>query len=845
MIKKILLILLLFSLYTCQNKESLLLHVPSPNWENQVIYFLMTDRFADGNPNNNDFGTNEYDPNDHRKFQGGDFKGIQDNLNYLDELGIDAIWFTPPVANQWWNPDTNFTGYHGYWASHFMEIDPHYGTLQELKNLSDAIHQKGMYLIQDIVVNHTGNYFSYEGGYEAENPTKFYTKVGAPTQAPFDKNDPNNPEHLAAGIYNFTPYISDYQDESQILTYQMGMLDDLKTTNPVVRAELIKAYQFWVKEAGLDGFRFDTPVYVEHDFFNAFMHRGQEELLGIEPFAKTLGKDFYTFGETWVSAKPYNDDAEIKSKAFIGTPEKPEMDGALNFPLQQTITKVIARGEPTAQLAYRLEKYQEHYPNPVQSINFIDNHDMPRFRSFATEAAYQQAMLLLMTLPGVPVIWQGTEQGCLEDREKMFDLLNTQSKDFQFVKKLIAFRKNQAATRSGKIEILADSKTCPGLLLIQLNHPEKDLYLAFNTLDEPILTNGITMRDAKDTPVEIVEELSLTQNWQVNISDDVIDLLQLPPKAGIAFSLKEAQKASFAKANPPTITPFSNSLIKNQAITVTGKAKEGRLSLLLDGNLAQQIPIKLSGTAWNTKVNLSNLENGHHFLQVMATDGKEISLSEKQTFDLQLPKKLYAMVEDPIGDDLGPKGTYLYPIQETFSRQMDLKKASIHTTGNNFRLDVEMVEPLSTVWNPTNGFDHVQLNIFIDLPNQKGATALPLLHTKMPNGANWDYHATAAGWNTGLYNSKGATTETSGEIMAKKPIISTIPEKNTIQLYFPANTIGRPETLEGMKIYICTWDGGGYDSMRPLEKEPADFIFGGYEEGLPIWMDEVWITPKS
>lgn len=832
-------------LFSCQQKEALLLHVPSPNWEDQVIYFLMTDRFADGNPENNDFGTNEYDPKDHRKFQGGDFVGIQQNLDYLDELGVDAIWFTPPVANQWWNPDTNFTGYHGYWASHFMETDPHFGTLQELKNLSDAIHQKGMYLIQDIVVNHTGNYFSYEGGYEAAQPTKYYTKIGAPTQAPFDKNDPNNPEHLAAEIYNFTPYISDYQDESQILTYQMGMLDDLKTTNPVVRAELIKAYQFWVKEAGLDGFRFDTPVYVEHDFFNAFMHRGQADLLGIEPFAKTLGKDFYTFGETWVSAKPFNDDAEIKSKAFIGTPEKPEMDGALNFPLQQTITKVIARGEPTAQLAYRLEKYREHYPNPVQSVNFIDNHDMPRFRSYATAAAYRQAMMLLMTLPGVPVIWQGTEQGCLEDREQMFDLLDTQSKDFQFVKNLIAFRKEQAATRSGKIEILADSKTCPGLLLVKLAYAEKDLYLAFNTLDEPILTNEIPIPTSNNEPVEMVEEFSLVDDWVANITNGTIDLLQLPPKAGLVFSLKPVGKAAAKNLVKPTINSFKNTQINQSELLIGGNLKEGsQLFLLIDGNLAQKIPVDISNTTWQAKVNLNNLKNGNHYIQAVESDPSGMTLSNKQAFGLQLPERLYASQADPIGDDLGPKGTYQYPIHETFNRQMDIKNVTVHTTGNNFRLDVEMVEPLTTVWNPTNGFDHVQLNIFIDLPNQNGATALPLINATMPEGTNWDYHATAAGWNTGMYNAKGAAEEVSGEIMPQKPVITTISEKNTIQLQFSANTIGRPTTLEGMNIFICTWDGGGYDSMRAFEKEPKDFIFGGYEEGAPIWMDEVWVKPQ-
>ena len=311
--------------------EDLLLHVPSPNWEDQVIYFLMIDRFEDGNPNNNDFGEQEYDPKDHRKFHGGDFKGIQNQLAYLKELGTDAIWFTPPVANQWWNPDTNFTGYHGYWASHFMETDPHYGTLHELKELSDAAHRKGMYLIQDIVVNHTGDFFEYEGGYEPHNPTEYYVKTGSPIQSPYNLNDPNNPAHVEAAIYHFTPFINDYQDESQKLTWQMGMLDDLNTTNPVVRKELLKAYHFWVREAGIDGFRFDTPIYVEHDFYHFFMHEGIDGMKGIEGLSKDLGRDFYSFGETWIPERPFEEKSTKKIKAYLGTDQQPEFDGCLLY----------------------------------------------------------------------------------------------------------------------------------------------------------------------------------------------------------------------------------------------------------------------------------------------------------------------------------------------------------------------------------------------------------------------------------------------------------------------------------------------------------------------------------
>lgn len=844
--KKISLLFIFCSLFCCQQEETLLLHVPSPNWEDQVIYFLMIDRFADGNPNNNDFGTNEYDPKDGRKFQGGDFQGIQNKLDYLKELGTDAIWFTPPVANQWWNPDTNFTGYHGYWATHFMETDPHYGTLEELKKLSDAAHRKGMYLIQDIVVNHTGDFFDYKGGYEAENPSKFYINSGTPEQAPFDLNDPNNPEHLKAAIYNFTPPINNYQDESQKLTWQMGNLDDLNTMNPVVRKKLLEAYRFWVKEAGIDGFRFDTPIYVEHDFYNFFMHRGMDGMQGIEGLAKDLGRDFYSFGETWIPERPFEEKSTKKIKAYLGTTEKPEFDGILNFPLQQGIERVFASGAPTAQLAFRLKNSQAHFPNPIQQVNFIDNHDMARFRSGATKAAYQQAMLLLMSIPGVPVIWQGTEQGCLGMRDNMNDLFDTTTEDFQFVKQLIAFRKKQATTRRGKIAILADSETCPGLLLIKLNHSEKDLYLAFNTLDEPILTNDLDLNYPNKNPMSIQKELDLSGGWQASVRDGKLDFLSLPPKAGVVFSLTAAKKAPLANQDQPTIQKIANEQITQPTITIKGtNSTADSLFVLMDGNLAQRFSVTTTNNQWSANLNLSNLKNGQHFIQAAAYRGNNVTLSEKQTIQLNLPEKIYATQSDPIGDDLGPKGTYQYPIHSTFDRQMDIRKVSVYTTGNNFRLDIAMAEPLTTVWNPANGFDHVQFQIFIDLPNQKGATVLPALNATMPAGTNWDYQAIVAGWGTGLYNANGATATTTGQVMPQKPIVKTKPATNTVQVYFPATAIGRPTTLEGMNIFISTWDGGGvFKDMRPLEKEPANFIFGGYEEGAPLWMDEVWVKSK-
>src|SRR5688572_2144859 len=120
----------------------LLLHVPSPNWADQVIYFVMLDRFADGDPSNNDQGAGEFDPTVNSHYSGGDLQGVIDRLDYIQGLGATAVWITPPVANQWWDPLAEFSGYHGYWARNFKEVDAHYGDLETYQALSDALHER-------------------------------------------------------------------------------------------------------------------------------------------------------------------------------------------------------------------------------------------------------------------------------------------------------------------------------------------------------------------------------------------------------------------------------------------------------------------------------------------------------------------------------------------------------------------------------------------------------------------------------------------------------------------------------------------------------------------------------
>src|SRR5437868_2931028 len=449
------------------------LHVPSPAWEEQVIYFVMTDRFANGDKTNDDQKKGEFDPADINRYSGGDLQGIIDKLDYIQGLGATAVWITPPVANMWWDPLQQSGGYHGYWARNLKKVDEHLGTLETYKALSAALHARGMYLIQDVVPNHMGNFFQYSS-YDASNPAAGVVKntqavpTSKPDQAPFDQDDVTDPAQRAAAIYHWTPQITDYNDPNQELTYQVSDLDDLNTENPVVRAALRDSYGYWIKEVGVDAFRVDTVKYVPHDFWNDFFHSADASAPGMMAVARATGRNqFFAFGEVYEIPPPLDDVLEKKVTSFLGTTAKPELPAVLGYPLYGEIGRVFAGGKPTSFMTYRLGKLADPtlYPNPNLVPTFIDNHDVQRFLSLGTLQGLNQALAFIFTAPGIPIVYYGTEQGFTETRGAMFaggykslaDHFNTDAALYQRIKKLSALRKGNKVITHGDLQVVYDN----------------------------------------------------------------------------------------------------------------------------------------------------------------------------------------------------------------------------------------------------------------------------------------------------------------------------------------------------------------------------------------------------
>lgn len=276
-------------------------HVASPDWQDQIIYFLMIDRFNDGDSALNDQGQNEFDPTSDKKFSGGDLVGVSDKLSYIEDLGATSIWITPPVANQWWDAEQNYGGYHGYWARDFQKVDEHFGDMESYQALAREVHARNMFLIQDIVTNHVGNFFTYDDpySYDPSLPCQGFRLIKNALPAGQELPYPLNMKECktdGTGSYHWTPTITDHNDPVQEKTWQLSDLDDLNTSDPEVRAYLKESYRKWIREVGVDGFRIDTVKFVEHDFWNDFLHADD----GVMTQAVDTGRDnFLTFGEVF------------------------------------------------------------------------------------------------------------------------------------------------------------------------------------------------------------------------------------------------------------------------------------------------------------------------------------------------------------------------------------------------------------------------------------------------------------------------------------------------------------------------------------------------------------------
>lgn len=815
-------------------------NVASPVWQDQIIYFIMIDRFADGDSTNNVQTESGIEAgNLNSQYNGGDLQGIIDQLDYIADLGVTTIWITPPIANQWWDGVFDYGGYHGYWARNFKEIDEHFGTIELYKKLVEKAHERGMYVIQDIVTNHTGNFYRYQDGKYFLNDKSIPTQK--PTQYPFNMNDYNDPKEREYMIYHYPTE----QKEFNIYNTDFADLDDLNTSNPIVREALKDSYKFWIEEVGVDGFRIDTALYVEPDFWTDFL----ESKNGIYQKAQKLNKqDFLVFGEAWYTPAALEDSAEIEISKYFDY----GYNSMLDFPLMTDIKRVFKEGQPTKYLSYRITKRNEIYPDPSRLVTFIDNHDMDRFLKGSSPIDVRQALTFIMTLPGIPTIYYGTEQRFTETRQAMFahgyesggkDHYNKNTDMYRIIQDLTQLRKNTNAFRHGIAEEVYSDDIGPGALIYKVYDNKEQYFIFFNTNWRSRYASDIDFGLEKGSVLEPV----YTHNM---VSRDIVigqdSSMLFTGKAIGIFKLSDRKATLKENDIKVTITNIQEGQIFDEDFIIKGTATGARsVRLVIDRNGEEYGRYDLTmseNEEWEIPVRLVDLTPGKHNILVKALGRIPIyyNYSKSYNVELDIPSQHILYQEDPQGDDYGLFGTYTYPKDMSFYNQMDLLGANIEIIGSMLVLEFDMYN-VTDIWSSSNNFDHVTFQIFFNDPNEVGVTYLPYQNAQMPDGLNWNYQIYATGWFVTMHSHEESGLNQYGRPITPAPRVRADDITNKIRFQIPLDNLNTND-LNGWDIYVTTFDFDGIESiLRPIRPEGGQWAFGGGNPEDPKIMDDMLI----
>lgn len=408
------------------------------------IYFVMPDRFDNGDPANDTAGlsgdqlVHGFDPTNRAYHHGGDLIGLRDRLPYLDGLGVGAIWITPPFTNRFVQGDGTVAGssssYHGYWQIDWDRVDPHLGTEADLQALIAAAHDLGLRVYFDIVINHTGDVIQYEAGsnvYFSQSAKPYLDASGVPFDPADHAGTGEFPQLDPATSFPYVPTFGDPADATAkspawlndvTLYHNRGNssfsgesdtfgdffgLDDLFTEHPRVVSGMIEIYGGIIERYDVDGFRVDTMKHVDLAFWEQFAPAIRER-------AAALGKpDFSMFGEV------FNTDP-IQQSSFTNAGVPATLDFILNDALHRYVAG--GNGDVLAAAFDDDDWFTDADGNASMQVTFMGNHDQGRMGHLLAQAdpaaddaeLLARAMLandLLFLSRGTPVVYYGDEQG--------------------------------------------------------------------------------------------------------------------------------------------------------------------------------------------------------------------------------------------------------------------------------------------------------------------------------------------------------------------------------------------------------------------------------------------------
>ncbi len=376
-----------------------------------VLYMLMPDRFASSGKYTepkaakklsaelNNYVVDRKQPS---LRHGGDLEGIRQHLDYFNELGVTALWFTPVLENNSPDNEAGYSTYHGYATTDYYRVDPRFGTNREYRQLADEAHAKGLKIVMDMIFNHCG----FEHPWVKDRPSKdwfnLYEWLEGKDKAHFN-SDPRGTKFQQTS-YKLTPvkdpYASDVDLKETVDGWFVPTMPDLNQRNPHVMTYLIQNSIWWIETVGIDGIRMDTYPYADAK--------------GMARWMKTLDEEYPNFnvvGETWVTEPAYTAAWQKDSKL---SKENSYLKTVMDFSFFDKLSQ--AKNEETdpwwngLNRLYNSFVYDYLYENPNNVMAFIDNHDTDRFLGNGKDTlALKQALALLLTVKRIPQLYYGTE----------------------------------------------------------------------------------------------------------------------------------------------------------------------------------------------------------------------------------------------------------------------------------------------------------------------------------------------------------------------------------------------------------------------------------------------------
>lgn len=450
-----------------------------------LIYLIMPDRFANGDPTNDSLeDMHQVGINRDKVFfrHGGDLIGIMEHLDYLQDLGVTALWLNPVLEN-----DQPYESYHGYAITDHYQVDPRLGTNEQYRQLVQLCHERGMKVVMDIIHNHTGD----RHWFIEDIPSADWVH--------------QDTEQYRRSNFRETVLVDPHVAESDREQLQNGWFDehmpDLNQRNPFLANYLIQNNLWWNEFSGQDAFRIDTYFYNDQDFMKKWGDRMHEEY-----------DHFNFFGETWVHG--YSVQAQFTENSAIAGGVPTRLPAVTDFQLYYAIQQVLygqeGWTEGTARIYYTLA-HDFLYEDATRNVIFLDNHDLSRYFTVVNEdlRKYKMGLGFLLTTRGIPMLYYGTEilltgsgggfgeggrkdfpGGWPSDYFDKFRAVNRTAAEqaaFTYVRDLAQYRQKSLALRRGKLTHFI---------------PENGLYVYFRSYQNEkvmVLLNALGEEQTVDT----------------------------------------------------------------------------------------------------------------------------------------------------------------------------------------------------------------------------------------------------------------------------------------------------------------------------------------------------------